>query len=579
MYLGAAILSSGIALWAFGLFSADWRIPIDYRGDAFAVAAHFKTVLETGWYEFQPALGAPFGQVYFDYPISDNLHFVVVKLLGLVVNDVGVVMNVYFLLGFPLAAVAMVWFLERMGVSGYLALPMGVLFAIAPYHFWRGEGHMFLAAYFVVPPALWIVVRTARGWSVFKRAASGRGLRRYLNLSNAGTVAVIVILGSASAYYSVFVLILLAFAGVGALVVRRRVPFWHAMVSGAMIALVVLANMVPDLIHRLIDGTNPEAMVRTPVETEIYAFKLAQLLLPAPGHQFEPFRRLRELYDAHYPLPSEGPALGMVGAVGLIALFVFIGVVLVRSTRIRDHTSSELAKSLSALSFLAFVAFLFGSVGGLSTFVSFVTTSVRAWNRLSILVLALSLAAAALLIDELLRRLVRRVPHPWTGAVAGVSITVALLIVGVWDQVPVGAPGRAADEREQYRSDAELVAVLERRLPANSAILQLPYIPFPENAPVNGVLDTEQLRFYLHSHALRWSAGGIKGSPGTAEIAEVASTEPPVLIDSALRLGYSAILIDAKALDDNARTLAASLEEALGEPVVSEDGRFFVYVF
>ena len=48
--------------------------PFVYSNDATAVLAHFQTVLNTGWYEFKPQLGAPVGQTYHDFPQADNLH-------------------------------------------------------------------------------------------------------------------------------------------------------------------------------------------------------------------------------------------------------------------------------------------------------------------------------------------------------------------------------------------------------------------------------------------------------------------------------------------------------------------------
>jgi phosphoglycerol transferase len=581
-YAAAASVATAIAWFAFGLSSVDWRIPLQYHGDALAVASHFKTVLETGWYEYQPALGAPFGQVYFDYPVSDNLHFMVAKVLGLFSTNVGVVLNLYFLLGFPLAAIAMVWLLDRLGVSAPIAGAIAVVFAIAPYHFWRGEGHLFLAAYFVVPPAIWLVYSTARGWPVFARRSSGSALARWATLPTLGVILTMALLGTASSYYSLFTLLLLATAGVAAAFARHWRAFWHAVVAGLILVVVVLANMAPDILYRLQHGANAEAMLRTPVETEIYSFKLAQLLLPAPGHQFGPFRELRALYDQHYPLSSEGPALGLIGAVGFVALVVVLCATIARTaaaTRVGEP--SPLLRALSALGLLALVAFLFGTVGGLSTFVSFVTTSVRAWNRLSILILVLALAAVALLVDRMLAAWRRRtMPSALPAKLAAGLVAVLLVALATWDQVPVMDTQVRAQEAAQFASDASLVDELEEQLPHGSAVLQLPYIPFPESEPVNGVLDTEQLRFFLHSSTLRWSSGGIKGRPDMAEIGDVAALEPPTLVAQAEALGYAAIMLDEKALGPEASsTLEAALTTELGAPLRSDDRRVVVYVF
>jgi phosphoglycerol transferase len=573
VYVAAALIATGVAWFAFGLSTIDWRIPLDYHGDALAVASHVKTVIETGWYEYQPALGAPFGQVYFDYPVSDNLHFVVAKVLALFSHDVGVVLNISFLLGFPAAALAMVWFLERLSIPPLLTITFAVLFAVAPYHFWRGEGHLFLAAYFVVPPALWFVYATMRGIPLFTARATGPRFLRWATGTTVFAGIALVLLGSASSYYSVFTVLLLGAAGLGALILRRWRSLVHAVIAAGVLVVVVLLNMLPDYLYRLQNGANVEAMLRTPVESELYSFKLAQLLLPAPGHVFEPFRYLREQYDLHYPLASEGPALGLVGAVGLIAVFVVIALLLVRAAR-GLRNDAALWAPLTALSLPVLVAFLFGTVGGLSTLVSFVTTSVRAWNRLSILILGLTLAVVAILVAQLLARLSGRRLTVVTTVVA-----VGILSVGIWDQVPVRDADRQAAEASAFASDAALVAKLEDALPDGSSILQLPYIPFPESEPVNGVLDTEQLRPFLHSTTLRWSAGGIKGRPDITSIQDAASVPPADLTASATDLGYAGILLDTKAMGVDASGVEQVLQLEHGEPITSDDGRFVVYLF
>ena len=39
------------------------------------------------------------------------------------------------------------------------AVTCGVIYALLPYHFWRGEGHIFLSAYYAVPLGCWLILR------------------------------------------------------------------------------------------------------------------------------------------------------------------------------------------------------------------------------------------------------------------------------------------------------------------------------------------------------------------------------------------------------------------------------------
>ncbi|MDO9395146.1 MAG: hypothetical protein Q7T71_01230, partial [Herbiconiux sp.] len=508
-YALAALLSLAAVWFGLDLWHLDWRVPIYYGGDALAVASHFKTIIETGWFTHQPDLGAPYGQFYSDYPQADNLHFIAADVLRLFTGDFGVAMNVYFVIGFPLAAITGLWFLRMLGVSRILGVALAVAFAIAPYHFIKGEGHLFLAAYFVVPLALGLLVRVALGlplWS--RRVLSGR---------NAATIGTVALLGTASSYYSVFVALVLAVAGLAKLwQTRAWRRFGGATTAGLAIAATMLVNLTPSILYRIANGVNEAVLVRSPPEAELYSFKLSSLLLPVPGHRFGPFATLRQLYDTYYPLPSEAPTLGLIAAAGFVALVVVAVYFLLTAGRPRWRAPARFTRLLAVLAGLTLTAFLFGTVGGLSTLLSFVDFPIRSWNRIAILISMLALAAVGLLLDRLLRRARRasanRPPsRPSRRWLIALPLAALLTVLAVWDQIPpVDRDARAATVAE-FASDDGFVERIQQTVEPECLIYQLPYIAFPESPPVNGVTDSEELRPFLHSETLRWSAGGIKG--------------------------------------------------------------------
>jgi len=318
--------------------------------------------------------------------------------------------------------------------------------------------------------------------------------------------------------------------------------------------------------------------VRTPVESEIYALKLVQLLLPAPHHRFGPFQELRGLYDEHYPLPSESPALGLIGAIGLIALIVVIAIALVRAVASSPRTPSRRWSALVGLAFIAFIALLFSWVGGVETLVGFVTQVVRGWNRMSIVIAAVALAAVGVLLAMAIERSTRRTHR--SGAAAEVSAIVAVLLVGLayWDQVPAPAPAARAATIAAFDSDAAFTAELQAALPAGSALFQLPFIAFPESPPVGDALDQDQLRLYLHSDTLRWSGGGIRGRAEIDRLGDVAALPPAQLQREAEALGFSGIVLDRAG--DPSGAIEAGLEAQFGDAALqAPDGRFAYYPF
>ncbi|MFB2581110.1 hypothetical protein ACEXQD_07645 [Herbiconiux sp. P15] len=593
-YALAALLALAATWYGLDLWNLDWKVPLYYSGDALAVASHFKTVIETGWFTHQSALGAPYGQYYGDYPQADNLHFIAANLLRVFSGDFGVLMNVYFVLGFPLAAITGLWFLRLVGVSRTLGVALAVAFAIAPYHFIKGEGHLFLAAYFVVPLALGVVYKVAVGqplWS--RRILSGR------NLATVGTLA---LLGTASSYYSVFVALVLAVVGVAKLwQTRGWRPFFGAAAAGLVIAGTMLINLLPSILYRLANGANEAVLVRSPPEAELYSFKLSSLLLPVPGHRFGPFATLRQLYDESYPLPSEAPALGLIAAAGFVALVVVAVFFLLSAGRTGWRAPKSYTRKLAVLSGLALVTFLFGTVGGLSTLLSFVNFPIRSWNRIAILLALLALAAVGLLLDRLVRRVAKRLrarrtrsavipalaasaPLSGTGRtrpVLSAVVAVLLLVLAVWDQIPpVDSAARAATVAS-FDSDQAFVEQIEGTVEEGCLIYQLPYIAFPESPPVNGVTDSEQMRMFLHSDSLRWSSGGIKGRAPIDEVGALASLPVPAMLMAFRELGVCGMVIDKAAFTDGGSALLEQIVAVTridttsgGDAFASDDGRF-----
>ncbi|NUU16775.1 hypothetical protein HP550_05870 [Cellulomonas humilata] len=579
VYATAAMLALVSAAWALRLTRVDWHVPFSYSGDAVAIAAHVKTTLTTGWYEHQPLLGWPAGQIYHDYPLSEDLHLLLIKLLGAVLGDWAVTLNVYFVLGFPLAALTAAYFLRRIGVGRAMTVVGATLFALAPYHFSRGETHLFLASYWVLPPALLVVVRVWRGEPLWS-GGTGAGLRlgRWrLDTRALSTGLALVLVATGSTYYAVFTLCLL---GIGALVAmfyhRDDRRFLGAAAAGAVLVATLALLMVPDLLYARAHGANQGALFRNQAGSEVYALKLAALLLPVPGHAIRLLADVRTTYDDDFPLPGEFPSLGLVAAAGLLALLVIVVVQVARPASHPSHPGVRLSMLVS-LGGLALVALLLSTVGGVSSLISFLTPNVRGWNRMSIVLALLSLAAVGLLLDHAAGRLRARTSR----AVAMVTLVAGgtvLIVLGTLDQAsPLYRPDHQSVQAT-FRADADWVGQVEETFGDDAAVFQLPFMSYPESPAVNGVADTDQLRPFLHSDTLRWSGGGIKGRPESAWPSVVAGMPVADAQAAMLDAGFSAVVLDTQALGDDDGGVERAWRALVGAPVVEgADGRYLVF--
>ena len=575
-YLAALLATAALTTVALQLWKADLRVPLTYRGDALPVGAHFKTVIEEGWYEYQPRLGAPLGQTYNDFSTADNLHLVAAKILALFTSEWALAMNLYFLIGFLLIAAAGVWFLRKCGVSPWLSAALATLYSLAPYHFIRGESHLWLASYYTVPLALGLLVLVLRGEPLWGSDHSRSGLLRYALSPAARTIVIVALLATSSSYYSVFFLVLLAAAGIFTFLRDRSWrAFLGAGLAGFATVAVMLANMLPDLLFTAQNGANPLGVDRSGGEAEFYALKLAQLLLPWPGHRIGVLADLRQRYEAAYVSLGEQPALGIVGAIGLVvALLVVAYLAFARMRRTDAATPGGRFELIAALSGLVFVAFIFSTLGGLSTIISVFTSSLRGWNRMSIVIAMLCLAIVGLLIDSAIARL--RTPAR-TRVIAAIAASAVLLGVGYFDQTPGNSDAEYAGNALAYREDQTYFAALEGRLPDQAMVLVLPYVPFPESSAVTGLLASEQLVPYLHTSTVRWSNGGIKGRPTADWPGQLAHYGDEHAAMLAVLAGFDGILVDRRAAADGGVALETALKPTDASPEVSPNGRFAFY--
>ena len=607
LYAAAAILSLLAVTLMTRLWRAVWTVPFNYSIDALSSAGHFKTTLGTGWYEFQPDLGAPYGQHYHDYPFTDDLHPLMIKVFGLFSHSWPVVFNLYYVAGYPLAALAAVWFLRRCQLSSRLAVVLAVLFAVAPYHLWRNENHFFLGEYYALPLALGVVLAVGRGepiWGRRRGSADGgsaegtgtgtrggfrsfAGLRRVTGLvggRGVGTTVALILVVADGAYYGVFTGLLLAAAAALAFYGHRnRRRLFGAIAAGGVLAATFVALSLPDIVARRATGPNPGALVRYPRDSEVYALKLASLVLPAPGHPIPWLASLRTYYDTNYPLPSEQPALGLLAAIGFLLL---LAVPLIRLFRRPPEplgpAAAARAATVTVLAALTWVSFLTATTGGFGTLISFGTDSIRGWNRMSIVLMLFALAGLGLFVQDRVARRDRRDRargRPPGGRRWLPVLATALLVFGVFDQSSsVGVPDYAATART-FQADQQFFQAIQADLPAGAMVFQTPYIAWPEAGQVlYGAVENDQLIPFLHTQTVRWSGGGIKGRP-QIDWTRTVSDEPVEQMTHDLAvLGFGGVLLDRAATPDNGTSRQDDLTRVLGAPTHDQqDGRFVYF--
>jgi phosphoglycerol transferase len=552
----AAFAAAAAALASFGatiflrLWDADIRVPFSYSGDGTLNLTLIKTVMERGWFYENPRLGAPSGQQLYDYPVlsGDGLHVAFFWLAGLFTDDPSVVMNVFFVLTFPVTAVVTYLVLRRLAVGPEVAVVIAVLYTLTPYHFMRGEVHLFLAAYYVVPIGAYLALSVLDG-------------RARMGLATAG-LAALVALASGSFYYSAFTVLLVAVAAVlRFFAARDRRAFLPAAFVVGVILAVSLVQLAPSIVYRVANGTNEEVAKRYWFESENYSLRLTQLLLPVDGHRIDALASRKAEYTDQIP-QNEGRAatLGIVASVGFLWLLAVVLLAVVGAW-------PAVIARYRGIAALTLASVLVGTTGGLATLLAVVWPQIRSWNRLSIFIAFFALLAVGLLLESLRPRL----PALGFGA-----LLAGLLVLGALDQTsPFFIPphaGLAVD----YRADQSWYRSVERQLGDDASVVQLPHEPFPE-PPLGPRPIYEPAKAYLHTSDARWSWGAMRGRPDDWS-AQYATRPAAELVPAAREAGFEAIVVDKLAYPDGGAATEADLSRVLGgEPERGPEGRYLLW--
>ena len=135
------------------LWKADPQVPFEYfaGGDAFSQAMLTKGVIDNPWYLHNKLMGAPGAQDFHDYPLTDTLHFFIMKLLGLFYPSFGFVLNAFFLLTFVLTTWTALFVFRSLHFAYPPAIVGSIVYAFLPYHLWRFQHHLLLGSYYCVP--------------------------------------------------------------------------------------------------------------------------------------------------------------------------------------------------------------------------------------------------------------------------------------------------------------------------------------------------------------------------------------------------------------------------------------------
>lgn len=560
-YAIVAVLSLVLVFLFFHLWGTDLSVPITPPGgDYWFEAMVVKSIVESGWYFETPRIGAPgVGQLY-DFPMAEALHVVIIKILGILCGgDFSLTLNVFYILGYVLTAVAALLLFRGLSLPVVPAMGASLLYTFLPQHYIPAEYHLFLTAYYMVPLIVLVMMWLLNG----EPLASGGGVR---SITRKGWLAgaIAVGLGAAGVYYAFFGVVLLAAIAVHqALMLRKLRAAAPALVIAALVTASLVANISPSILYHARHGKNTSVAARSPAEADMYALKIAQLVLPIHNHRVPAVAAFKQKYlavnAAAVPANDLTVSLGAAGAAGFLLL---IAAVLFPAI-------PAWAPALRPLGMLNLAALLVGTLGGFgSLFAYTVSPDIRCYYRIVVYIAAFSLAALLVALKHATAKMATPA-RSGIHSLAGIVLTAALL-----DLTPQ-FPNSVAANAAVFRTGREFIQSIERSIPKGASVFQLPYHGFPESGFNQRLGDYDHLRGYLFSDHLRWSYGAIKGREHDLWQKAV-SSRPVTEMGMLLReWGFAGVYVDSFGYADNGAKIHSELA-TLGGPqrLTSEDGRF-----
>lgn len=545
-------ITSLAALLAFGLvidlLKRDLHIPMSYSGDALFMANWVKTILDTGWYLNNPSLAMPGEFSLGNFPISEGLNTVLVHLLSLISRDWAFVFNSIYILSYPLAACTALFCFKRLGLEFPCAFGASLIYALLPYHFLRGQFHLCLSLYYIVPLGIWF------GFWLCETDISK-------NIQNKIILLVLSLcIGSTVVYYPFFTCFFMLILGLLYTYSKRNWnPLKNVILGISLITLVLALNIWPFLKYVITHGKLPVTAARHFIQAEMFGFKLLSILLPSDQHRFQSFSKLVIKYNSHNPFPTIGEFwqyLGIVAVIGFVALIVIA--ILPRKETDKMFMVSKLHIS----------GILLGVVGGFGgMFAYLVTPMIRCYNRINIFLAFFSIYTFFWVFQRILKKPLfhKRPKLLW-------AFLFLVVCFGLYEQTSSEFKKYIATS-ESFNNHREYVQALEAILPKGSKVLQLPYDCFPECTPPGKMGPYDHLKLYLQSENLRWSYGAMKGTANEVLQCGLAAKKPKELLKDAIALGFTGISINRKGYEDEAKSLEANLSRLLRQkPLIAKDG-------
>lgn len=467
-------------------------------------------------------------------------------------------LNLLLVASFPLTAALATIAFRLVGARGPIPIALAVAFTFIPYHFDRGLSHLYPATMYAGVTGIILALLT--GTDRIPKT-------KHQLLPIVGIVTLMVASAWSGMYAAAFAIIFTTTALLWRWIQGdqpTRITRLAAIPVGLAVMTVVAFGA--GAFRFLTDPPLINLVARGPADAVTFAGNIAQLLTPYP-FLTEAINESQELLAA----PTESAVAGFGTIVTTIAALVFLAGWGVLARR-RQPSPLPLVALLTSVGLFFFVPW-----GGGYLFATFISPQLRAWGRMTPVLLLLFLLGAAAVLAR-----TRAANKPWTNPLGLVTAAVILIVTVAANVLPFRAMySDAVDQGRFVHSEVISYAqAANQAIPERCAILQLPYMAFPENGIREpGLNDYEHAWQPLVNRGKDFSYGAIKGT--TDSILTASMTDPPSRsqLNQLRQAGFCGVHVDRRGYTDVAwQRVTTTFGADLGAPVAEGlDGAWLLY--
>ncbi len=526
-------LLSSILIFGKDFYHLSTNVPGIYYGDGVAFLINLQRAFEGVWMNTNERMGFPWISDFTETPQSDFLNYLIINTIAHLTGSLIFAVNSYFILGFIVIFITTYLLLRALKISQLSAFIGSVCYALIAYHFLR-LSHIFFTWYFVAPAYIFIYYKIIN-YDFTKGIFIKNNLKYTLYLF---------LLPFFGGYYTLFALFGFIFCFF-IIYFKNKNLIQSILLIGASFTCIissVIINLIPTLYFVYKNGYNYENLNRLPMESELYAFKISQLFIPAGYHVLAKFRELSDFFylQSAYANENATASLGILTCIGLIISISN----LLSNVLNRNKSNSTLLSDPRILISGLFILFftLFASMGGLVSLYSLlISSTARGWNRVSIYIACFAIISLTILFDLIFAKVQHQIYR--------YLIVLATVVFIVLDQSPIFSKF-LAPQGSQYQHDREFFQSIEKQLPTGSAIFQFPYQEYPGDEKKYSMDVFAHSLAFIHTTHLKLSFGGMRWREGDWFYSHLALLPMNEQLDIIRSMGFKGITIETSGYCD-----------------------------